>query len=130
MADIFPKENYFALIVNAVQNNPATCQFFQNKGLISKTKNCLCRSEMRLLPTKHYQVEFVWKFRGKLCRKTKSLKDGTFFEHSHLDLHVILDVIFLWSARTPVSTTAEILNITENIFIYSILQNSYIILNV
>lgn len=42
------------------------------------------------------------RFRCGNCRKTKSIRDGSFFTKSHLGLKVILMIIFCWSKKVGI----------------------------
>ena len=74
--------------------------FCQRVGLIGYTLNEQCpqgHQKWKLGASSRMNDDYVW--RCKSCRTTRSIRHGTFFAGSKLDIRQILDLMYLWSQK-------------------------------
>ena len=75
----------------------------QRRKLLAEEKDCpACGREMRLVNKKGNPEKRMWRCPRKGCRKEVSVRTGTFFAQSHLEIEKILPILHLWSTRCTV----------------------------
>lgn len=75
-------------------------------GLIHNTCTCPnCNHPCRLIARADINDGKRWSCRD--CRFTKSIRADSFFENSHLSLTEILDFIYFWSRKVPLTYIME-----------------------
>jgi len=54
-----------------------------------------------------------YRFRCRKCRISKSIRNGSFFEHSRLTVAQMLFITFCWAAKIPVKSASVMSNVNE-----------------
>ncbi|KAL5502087.1 hypothetical protein EMCRGX_G008805 [Ephydatia muelleri] len=67
---------------------------------------------MHLVKRKDSQEKMGWRCPRKNCRKEITLRRGTYFEGSHLEIQVILRLLHLWSTKTLVGKAQDELQVS------------------
>ena len=94
-----PKENLIA--------------WLRNKRLLARTQNCSsCSTTMREGRRSDVSDGIVW--RCPQCKRTKSIREGSFFSKSRLPLEKWLLLIHYWSQEFPVKHAAYDADIDKN----------------
>ncbi|XP_029656444.1 uncharacterized protein LOC115230381 [Octopus sinensis] len=76
-----------------------TVNWLAQYQLIKNSMKCEnCSTDCRLLSDKSRLDKLKWKC--KTCNFSKSIRDGSFFSHSHLELKQILDYIYFWALNS------------------------------
>ena len=105
----------------------ATIRWCQSRKLLAEKKDCVCGRD--LVKRKTTPEMRCWRCPRKACRKEVSLRDGTFFAKSHLEIERIIRLIHLWSTRTSLGrmmkeTKHAIDWLTRNATIFTCMQIS------
>ncbi|XP_044173176.1 uncharacterized protein LOC122957226 [Acropora millepora] len=90
-------------------------QWLQRRNLLASPLRCAaCNQAMQLTARNPDHVDgFQW--RCQLCRRKKSLRDGSFFEEfPRLPLGKIVLLIYLWSMRELRTTASNMLSLSKN----------------
>lgn len=85
--------------------------FLQEKELIPRSIECLCRNEMTIQLYNRCLDGFI--FRYARCKKTRSIKDGRFFKNTSISISKIMQLIFLWITETPVSSASTLIAVSN-----------------
>eukprot|EP00057_Strongylocentrotus_purpuratus_P031574 XP_785036.1 PREDICTED: uncharacterized protein LOC579849 isoform X2 [Strongylocentrotus purpuratus] len=87
-------------LVPQLVNIEGCLQFLAERALIGNSWTCdVCQERGRLQATEAIDG-FVWRCPPP-CRRRKSIRQGSFFSKSHLDLKKIIMFIYLWAADLP-----------------------------
>ena len=104
----------------------ATVQWCQRNKLLAENKDCpACGRDMHLVRRKSSPEKMGWKCPWKGCRKEVSLREGTFFSHSHLEIQQFLCTVHLSLTRTPLGRMMKEVQVCNYCFnLHSQLQGS------
>ncbi|KAL5515970.1 hypothetical protein EMCRGX_G001225 [Ephydatia muelleri] len=97
---------YFELCGELV-DHATTIRWCQKLKLLPSSKMCSCGRGMHLVKRKDSPEQLGWRCPRKGCRKEVTLRKGTFFEGTHLEIQVILRLQHLWSTKTPVGKAQD-----------------------
>ena len=98
-------------LCRALSNTTATVTWCQRQKLLATDMDChACGRDMRLVKRKSSEGQ-GWRCPRKVCRKEVTLRKNTFFAGSHLQLELILRLIYLWSSKTPVGKAIKELKV-------------------
>ena len=87
--------------------------WLRNKRLLARTQDCSsCNAAMREGHRSDISDGVVW--RCPQCRRTKSIREGSFFSKSRLPLQKWLLLMHYWSKEFPVKDAADDANIHKN----------------
>ncbi|KAG1686597.1 hypothetical protein GQR58_008712 [Nymphon striatum] len=81
-------------------------KFLAKCGLIKNARKCVaCNVTMSLQVRSgpRYIDGYIWSCR--LCRRNRNIREGSFFQGSHLQLNQLLDIIYWWSLSVSESRT-------------------------
>ena len=76
------------------KNNEDLLKFLAYHNLIKNKMNCENCNELMGLIKRKEADEFNWRY--KICKKKKSIRDGSFFSKSMLPISKILPLIYMW----------------------------------
>ena len=80
--------------------------WLQSKGLLARNKQCSsCSNPMELQHRNDISDKYRW--RCPNCKKSLSLRSGTFFEQSRLQLRQWIVLMYWWAREYPVKDAAE-----------------------
>lgn len=84
------------LFQDEIQLSPLqTIKILQDKGLLTKEMNCLkCNSQMYLSESDNTDG---YKWRCKVCKTSKTVRTNSWFSNSHLSMHKILQLTYMWT---------------------------------
>ena len=72
--------------------------YYAGKGLLASQANCnVCGTVMELKRRPSVKDQFSWRCTNSSCRTWLTLRHGSFFEKSKLDLQKWLHILYLWS---------------------------------
>ena len=81
-------------------------EFLQQRGLLTANRDCVrCQTPMALKPRTDLSDGRI--FRCGTCKTTKSLRAGSFFDKSKLQLQAWLLLLYWWVKEYPVGDAAE-----------------------
>ena len=104
-------ENVLALceVIGPDVNKQIT--WLQRKGLLAQTKHCpSCNSPMQLQQRSDMTDGYRWRC---CCKTSVSLRSGTFFEKSRLQLRQWIVLMYWWAREYPVKDAADEANVDE-----------------
>jgi len=109
------------------EGNLAVIQWLQARGLLKTSMRCSerrCRAIMQLRIRTDSIDGYHWKCQSARCKKTKSIRVGSFFCNSNLSLGDVLQIIYCWSVGMSMSTTSTILDISQTTIVdwYNLLR--------
>ncbi|KCZ80742.1 hypothetical protein H312_01841, partial [Anncaliia algerae PRA339] len=82
-------------LVILLKNESSAIEFAQIVGLIPRERLCTCGASMYMRSrTSGKNKGFYFRCSERSCRKEVSIKKDTFFENSHLEISVILKIIY------------------------------------
>ena len=84
-------------LLTLIQSYKTIFTFLVDHGLLAARRECDCGQEMMLRERPNTQDGYHWECSARQCRKRRSIRAGSFFEHSKISLALWLYVIFLWS---------------------------------
>ena len=88
--------------------------WLQSKGLLSRNKVCpACSSQMGLQQRGDITDQYRRHCPSSSCKKSVSLRSGTFFEQSRLQLRQWIVLLYWWAREYPVKDAAEEANVDE-----------------
>lgn len=88
------------------------------RNLINDKKRCKrCKSRMKISKNSRLIDQVEWMCKNSKCKAKTSIRTGTFFERSKLDIADILQICFMWSKNLPLKYVAEDLNISTKTMI-------------
>ena len=86
----------------------------QSKGLLPRNKICpACNQQMDLQQRRDISDGYRWRCSSSNCKKSVSLRSGTFFEKSHLQLRQWIVLIYWWAREYPIKDAAEEAEVDE-----------------
>jgi transposase-like protein len=86
--------------------------YLQVRNLLPTHKQCACGHQMNIQCYSRSEDGFI--FRCCKCKKTKNLREGTFFGASQkLTVRKVMEIAFYWLIEVPVSTAAELVGVTH-----------------
>ncbi len=92
--------------------------FAKARGLIKDLKRCTkCKSRMQIQKKITETDGMLWKCKNSQCKKTKSLRDATFFSKSHLSIQKILLICYFWSKNYTIKQVVDELEISKRVAI-------------
>ena len=71
----------------------------------------MCGTDMRIVNRAKYPEGRSFRCPRKGCQKQVSLRKGSFFENSNIELEKILRLMHLWSTKTPLKQMREELEV-------------------
>ena len=90
-------------------------QYLQSKGLLPNPKTCpACSTATTMVLECRDDVSDKYRWRCPTCQKGISLRDGTFFNKSHLSVQKWVILIHWWAMQYPVTDAAEKAEVTES----------------
>ena len=90
---------------------PGIIAYLQTKHVLSSRKQCPCGTAMQLQDRNDISDGCRW--RCPACRRTLSIRDGSFFSRSRLPLQKWLLLIYWWGRQYPVGDAMEEAEVTE-----------------
>ena len=85
--------------------------YLQSKHVLASTKQCPCGTAMILQTRRDISDGCRW--RCPSCRKSISIREGSFFDKSRLPLQKWLILIYWWAKQYPVSDAEEEAQVTN-----------------
>ena len=86
----------------------------QSKGLLSRNKQCpSCNQPMNMQQRSDITDQYRWRCPWSGCKKSLSLRSGTFFEQSRLQLRQWIVLMYWWACEYPVKDAAEEAEVDE-----------------
>ena len=83
--------------------------WLQSKGLLPRNKTCqACNHPMTMQARSDITDKFRWRCPDSTCKKSVSLRSGTFFDQSRLQLRQWIVLMYWWARQYPVSDEAEV----------------------
>ena len=83
--------------------------WLQSKGLLSRNKTCpACNQQMDMQHRSHITDKYRWRCPDSSCKKSVSLRSGSFFEQSRLKLWQWIVLMYWWAREYPVKDAAEV----------------------
>ena len=102
------------LSLSAVMEVNQQITWLQSKGLLPRNKTCLaCNHPMTMQARSDVTDKFRWRCPDSTCKKSVSLRSGTFFDQSRLQLRQWIVLMYLWACQYPVSDAAEEAEVDE-----------------
>ena len=113
-----------------MQGNLVFIQWLQARGLLKDSMRCTqrgCRGVMQRKTRAACQDGYHWVSTRTRCKKTKSLRIGSFSTKSHLSLWDIMCLVYCWSVGMTMSTTSTTLGIPKQTVInfYNFIREEY-----
>ena len=103
----------FFEFIKIIQDNITAIQYLQDKNILRKKINCLtCNIDMRIQAHSRSIDKII--LRCPKCKKTKSIRTGSFFSKSKLKLNTIVSIIYFLMADVLQKTIAELLDVEEH----------------
>ena len=88
--------------------------WLQSKGLLPRKKTCpACNHPMTMQARSDITDKFRWRCPDSTCKKSVSLRSGTFFDQSRLQLRQWIVLMYWWARQYPVSDAAEEAEVDE-----------------
>ena len=88
--------------------------WLQSKGLLNRNQVCpACSSQMGLQQRGDITDQYRWHCPSSSCKKSVSLRSGTFFEQSRLQLRQWIVLLYWWARVYPVKDAGEEANVDE-----------------
>ena len=82
--------------------------WLQSKGLLGRNKLCpACNQPMDMQQRRDITDGHRWRCPVSTCKKSVSLRSGTFFEQSRLQLRQWIVLMYWWAREYPVKDAAE-----------------------
>ena len=92
--------------------------YYARQRLLASQAHCrLCGTTMDLKKRPSVKDQFSWRCTNSSCRTWLTLRHGSFFEKSNLDLQKWLHIIFLWSADASQKQIIETTGISQKTII-------------
>ena len=91
---------------------PTIIAWLRSKGLLASSCTCLCGNAMRERSKRQITDGICWYCPS--CKKTKSIRKGSFFEKSKLTLQEWLMLIYWWARQYPAKDAAEEAEVDKN----------------
>ena len=83
--------------------------WLQSKGLLGRNKLCpACNQPMDMQQRRDITDGHRWRCPVSTCKKSVSLRSGTFFEQSRLQLRQWIVLMYWWAREYPVNDEAEV----------------------
>ena len=99
-----------------LQRNLVLITWLQARGLLKDSMRCSergCRTVMQLKERVACQDGYHWKCSRARCKRTKSLRTGSFFANSNLPLGDLISLIYCWSVGMAMSVTSTVLGLSH-----------------
>ena len=88
--------------------------WLQSKGLLGRNKLCpACNQPMDMQQRRDITDGHRWRCPVSTCKKSVSLRSGTFFEQSRLQLRQWIVLMYWWAREYPVKDAAEEAEVDE-----------------
>ena len=101
-------------IIRLVDNAEKAISFAKTRGLIKTQKRCMsCKSRMEIQNDALTIDGCRWRCKNSRCRKTKSIRDNSFFSRSNLSMEKIIQIILFWSKEITLKMASEELYISK-----------------
>ena len=77
-------------------SNEAALNFCEDWAIVKKRSTCACGKEMRKQRAKTVDG---WRWQCSACKNTTSLRSGSFWAHSRIEMHQLLALTFFWACQ-------------------------------
>ena len=77
-------------------SNEAALNFCEGWAIVKKRSTCACGKEMRKQRAKTVDG---WRWQCSACKNTTSLRSGSFWAHSRIEMHQLLALTFFWACQ-------------------------------
>ena len=102
-------ETTFLQLASILFDTNATLDYCKQLNLIPSKLNCyVCQTQCYYITSYKLPV-----FRCPRCKRQVSIKNNTIFEDSHLDMKMVLLLLYLWSRNSKQTDIAHELSVTE-----------------
>jgi len=95
-----PRQTPFREVLSAV-DTPENCrQYLRQNNLLAAVMviNCArCGAVMHEARNVRVEDAVVWRCPERRCRKTTSVRKGSFFEGAHLPLQKLIELVYWWA---------------------------------
>lgn len=82
-------------------NTRDAIEWCREHGLLARRRDCVaCGGEMLESADQKRSDGVRWRCRNRVCRREVSIRDGSFFSNSNLELVKIVDLLYLYSYET------------------------------
>ncbi len=92
---------------------PRIITYLRSKGLLASTMTCSFGTQMVERVRNDISDGIRWKCPNTACNTSKSVRVGSFFDKSRLELQQWLMLLFYWVDETPVTVAIKHVEITE-----------------
>jgi len=77
-------------------------QYLRSNNLLASVMQCSrCGSAMREEAYGRSEDSVIWRCPRRMCRRTTSIRKGSFFEGAHIPLQKLVEVIYWWTLDFP-----------------------------
>jgi hypothetical protein len=88
--------------------------FLMDEGFLVDAVNCRrCQGNMELEYFNRNEDGVVWRCRRQDCRRYLSVREGSFFAHSHLSISIQIRLVILFASEATVLSSAKLLGVSR-----------------
>ena len=91
-------------------SNEAALAFCEDGGIVKKTSVCTCGKQMLRQRAKTVDG---WRWQCSTCKNTTSLRSGSYWAHSQIEMHQLLALMFFWTCQLDGETIAAHTGLSE-----------------
>lgn len=89
-------------------------QYYAQQGLLASQAHCkLCGTYMELKRRPSVKDQFSWRCPNSSCRTWLTIRHGSFFEKSKLDLQKWLHILYMWSIDSSQKQIVETVGVSQ-----------------